>query len=865
MMSELNNRVRYGARNGAITLAVIAALSLASFALLLGEVDSQGRYARMIDEREQELSLVHRAALLARGIAVESPPNALRPSLDDSIREIDRLQRVLATETPGETPGLDRELVWFLARTRSWLAHPDPRALGAADPELAVILDGDAHALPDAFAEAIGFLRRTSLQSTRAFQAAGASVLAVLLLTLGINAKWILFPLERAIREETRALMESRQRMDAVLRTVGEAIILADPENVILAANPEAARVWGYAPEELPGLKLNALVLPGQELAPPAWREMFPLDRRVETAGIRKGGEPFGLEMLLNRTQIQSSGESQFFTLSARDITERLEAARQLAKARDAALEAARGKGAFVAALSQGIRTPINGILSLLDLLGDSGLDAAQRKLVGTIRGAGQNLSAIVNDVLDFSSMESGKLALELVDFDLRQLVENTGDVLAGRAVKKQLELLAFLEPGVPTALRGDPGRLRQVLLNLLSNALTFTQSGEVTVRVELEREEEWKVALRFSVEDTGPGIPPEAHEHLFNAYSQPEALASRPGSGPGFGLPISRQLVELMGGQLDFRSIPGKGSRFSFGITFEKQPAPLSTRTSLQEEEAAAFLNGARILVVDDNAACRELVTARLRAWGAIAADADSAGEALTQLREAALAGTPFAAAMLDLNLGSMDGFTLAWAVSSQPLLSGTRLILMTAIGLQGDAAADRKVGIAATVSKPLKHDAVLQALRKALDTGASPAPVAPARAPIHSGGHRVLLADDNPINRKMTLRQLANLGYEADAVSNGHEVLAAIRAQSYALVLLDMHMPELDGYRTAEIIRHSAGQNGEETQLKLIAMTANRTPGDRERCLAAGMNDYLPKPVNQNDLGRILHRWNPADQQLA
>ena len=743
--------------------------------------------------------------------------------------------------------------------------------------------------LRDTFDDAIESQRSASVRATHLYQGCATGAVCLLLLTLVAEARWIFHPLVVGVRQEARALTESRQRLGAVLDTVGEAILVADAENVVQLVNAQAARVWGYRPAELIGLKLNTLVLAGRELAPAAWREMFAGEDRVQTVGTRQNGEPFGLELSLTSTSLDAEAEEGapdqtpedlFYTISARDVTERLETERQLAHARDTALDAARAKGAFVANMSHEIRAPLEGIRDGAARLARGPLSPEQREQLESIVRHGQSLDAVIEDLLDFSNIESGKLALEHNDFDLRQLVEGAADLVAGRAVQKQLELLAFVAPNVPTAIRGDAGRLRQILLNLLSNALKFTSHGEVILEVSLEAEEQSHVVLRFSVRDTGIGIAGHERPRLFHAFAQGQEFTAPEDGGRGFGLTICRQLVDRMNGHIDVESVPGHGSTFWFTARLEKQPVPLAARGPEYSLEARLVesLQGVRILVVDDNATCRHLLGARLSAWGMLPAVAESGGAALTLLRDQALAGEPFDVAMLDLNLGSMDGFTLAWAIHSQPMLARTRLVLVTALGLENDGTADRGVGILGSVSKPLKHGAVLQVLAKVV-TESDPAasavlpgrrigpPVRTARikaleAPIRTGGQRVLLADDNPINRKMALRQLANLGFRADAVTNGREALSALRAQPYGVVILDLHMPVMDGYETATTIRRLL-RDQRDDHLALIAMTANRSTGDRERCLDAGMDDYLSKPVRQEELGRMLARWNAFTPQ--
>jgi two-component system sensor histidine kinase/response regulator len=876
------------ARGYLLALGMIGLLALASLGLLIAQIDSQARYSRMIEQRENQRLLTLHAALFSMLLGPETDlvrRDQYRRTILDALREIERVQQLFPAQTADDPAAaiLASQLRWFAERERTLLLT----AWKVPGPDLSSFLAAVPGDLRHAFDAALESQHAASQRQSHLYQGLATGAVCVLLFMLVAEARWIFAPLVRTIRRETCALTESRQRLGAVFDTVSEAIIVADAGNIVQSANSEAARVWGYEPEDLIGRTLNSLVLAGRDLDAAAWRAMFPETGRLQTVGTRRDGEPFALELSLTSTLLhdpshRAPGEPPaelVFTMSARDITERLETERELAAARDAALDAARSKGALVANMNHEVRGPLNILRETINQLASAPLSEEQRGLLENIVAQGDALHAVVDDLLDLSRIESGRLTLEVADLDLRQLVEGTADLVAGRAVQKQVELLAFIAPDVPTALRGDGARLRQVLLNLLGNALTFTRRGEVVLEVSLEAAGREDVTLRFSVRDTGSGIAPADRPRLFRAFDQTEDFSGAPSGSRGLGLTICRQLVERMDGSIDCESTPGMGSIFWFTVPLQKQsPAGAEAAAARRKAENAliASLRDVHVLVVDDNATCRKLLSTRLAAWGMIPATAESGGAALAQLREQALAGTPFDIAMLDLNLGSMDGFTLAWAIHSQPLLAHTRLVLVTALGLEKDSLADQQVGILGSVSKPLKHDTVLQVLAKVSAREDSSPGTAPrgrsetplvrtprfsADGPLRAGGRRILLADDNPINRKMTLRQLTNLGFPADAVANGREVLAALRAQPYGLVILDLHMPVLDGYETARTIRRLLEKQRAD-HLPLVAMTANRTNGDRQRCLEAGMDDYLCKPVRQEDLGRILARWNGAER---
>jgi len=673
------------------------------------------------------------------------------------------------------------------------------------------------------------------------------------------------------------ALKESEERLHAVFDHVQAGIILIDPAtHTIISTNKMAADLCGTTPEQMTGRICHDQICPAVKGECPITdleqtvdndeRTLLTLDgRRIPilktVINVSIGGKAYLLESFIDITARKRAEEALLQSKEELEKTNKLlEQANLLGIEMTIKAETAnKAKSEFLANMSHEIRTPMNGILGMSELLLGTDLNAKQVQYADIIRKSGDALINLINDILDFSKIEADKLDLEVIDFDLRVTIEDLADLLSVRAAEKDIELSCLIEPEVPTRLRGDPGRLRQIIMNLSGNALKFTDQGEVAIMVGLIEERDESVSLKFSISDTGIGIPSDKIPILFSAFTQVDTSTTRKYGGTGLGLAISKRLVEMMGGTISVESTAGLGATFTFTAMFMKQPWVAPAWPKMLEG-----ISGQHVLIVDDNATNRAVLSLLCDTWGVRYEEASGGEEALILLKGAHQKGDPFRVAILDAILKGMSGEELGRNIRKDPLIKDTSLVMLSSLAQRGEASRLKEAGFDAYLTKPVKQSQLFDCLTTVLGIQnesvqqGSPWPLVTRHSISEEKRRRVriLLVEDNHTNQLVAMGILENLGYQTSVAHNGIEAIKALETSHYDLVFMDCQMPGMDGFETTSIIRdsHSGVMNH---SVPIIAMTAHAMKGDREKCLAAGMDDYLSKPIRSSDIADMLKKW--------
>ncbi len=690
--------------------------------------------------------------------------------------------------------------------------------------------------------------------------AAGIVLVTVLILCLVYLSAFI----DRRFILHAEALESSEERYRRIISSAFDAFIGIDSNGTVMDWNEQAAKTFGWSASEAIGKPVSSLLNFDEDgqAGPTSFAQFaatgdMRLHGRLEVMAQHRTGMLFPAEMAVSQISV---GDTPIYAAFVHDVTERKLAQRSMEEARATAEAASLAKSEFLANMSHEIRTPLNGVIGMTDLALETELSREQREYITTVKFSADSLLTVINDILDFSKIEAGRVDLEMIRFDLRECVETTLKTLALRADEKGLELLCDVGADVPEVVLGDPSRLRQIIVNLIGNAIKFTSTGEVSLRVTAAHASEGLDQLHFLVSDSGIGITPEKLDTIFDSFSQADTSTTRQYGGTGLGLTISKRLTELMGGRIWCESTFGTGSQFHFVVPLPRAQADVVAAPSTAT--AGQMLQGVKVLIVDDNKTNRRILEGLLKLWGMNASSAAEGEIALQMLVEADAAGYPYRLLLSDMHMPKMDGFMVVQQMRMDTGLSLPIVMMLSSGGHHGDASRCQQLGIAAYLLKPVRRNELQEAIARALGmlpnatkdtTMLTQSSLLASRSADQFLS--ILLAEDNEVNQKLAMRLLQKRGHRVVLASNGREAVEAAERSRYDLVLMDVQMPEMDGIQATLAIR--AREAGTQQHLPIVAMTALVMKGDRERCMAADMDGYLSKPIRPQELDAVLETY--------